>query len=72
MKVRYITRLDKLPQLSEAERRALQPVAERYAFRLNDYYAQLIDWDDPDDPLRRLVVPHEQEPAMKYAAGTVS
>ncbi|GBD32609.1 MAG: putative L-lysine 2,3-aminomutase [Gemmatimonadales bacterium] len=61
MKVRYITRLDKLPQLSEEERRALQPVAERYAFRLNDYYAQLINWDDPNDPLRRLVVPHEQE-----------
>lgn len=61
MRVRYITRLDRLPQLSEAERQALQPVAERYAFRLNDYYAQLIDWDDPNDPLRRLVVPHEQE-----------
>jgi lysine 2,3-aminomutase len=61
MKVRYITHLSKLDGLSAAERRRLEPVAERYVFRLNDYYERLIDWDDPDDPLRRLVVPLESE-----------
>ncbi len=61
MPVRYITRLAKLDRLSAEERRRLEPVAERYAFRLNDYYAGLINWDDPDDPIRRLVVPHEHE-----------
>lgn len=61
MKVRHITRLSQLDQLGEAERRRLEPVAERYAFRLNDYYAKLINWNNPDDPLRRLVVPNEQE-----------
>jgi KamA family protein len=28
---------------------------------LNDYYAKLINWDNPKDPLRRLVVPDEGE-----------
>ena len=56
-KVRYITKLDRLDRLTDAERTALQPVADRYAFRLNDYYAGLIDWDDPNDPNRQLVVP---------------
>jgi KamA family protein len=61
MRVRYITHLSKLDGLTEAERRRLEPVAERYVFRLNSYYESLIKWDDPDDPLRRLVVPLENE-----------
>ena len=61
MKVRYITHLSKLDGLTEQERRRLEPVAERYVFRLNDYYQNLINWDDPNDPLRRLVVPLESE-----------
>jgi KamA family protein len=61
VKVRYITRLSKLDGLSEAERERLAPVADKYVFRLNDYYEKLINWDDPDDPIRRLVIPREEE-----------
>ena len=61
MRVRYITHLSKLDGLTLEERRRLEPVAARYAFRLNSYYERLIDWDDPDDPLRRLVIPLENE-----------
>jgi len=32
-------------------------VADKYAFRANDYYLNLIDWSDPDDPIRRIIVP---------------
>jgi KamA family protein len=61
MKVRYITRLSQVEGLSDEERKRLEPVADRFAFRLNDYYEKLINWDDPGDPLRRLVVPAEAE-----------
>ena len=61
MGVRYLTHLSKLDGLSPEERRRLEPVAERYAFRLNTYYAGLINWKDPEDPLRRLVIPLETE-----------
>jgi lysine 2,3-aminomutase len=61
MRVRYLTQLSKLDGLSPEERRRLEPVAERYAFRLNTYYAALINWKDPNDPLRRLVIPLETE-----------
>lgn len=61
MKVKYITRLSKLDGLSQEEVRRLEPVAERYVFRLNEYYKNLINWDDPDDPIRNLVIPHEGE-----------
>jgi len=61
MKVRYITDLSKLDGLTTEERRRLEPVAAQYAFRLNSYYEQLINWNDPNDPLRRLVIPLETE-----------
>ena len=60
-KIKYINKLEKLEHLSEEEVEQLKPVAEEYAFRTNDYYNSLIDWDDPDDPLRRLIVPQTDE-----------
>lgn len=59
--MRYIKKLSDIPQLSEQERAALQPVADAYAFRVSDYYLKLIDWNDPDDPIRRLVIPRADE-----------
>lgn len=59
--MRYITRIDQIPQLSEAEKTALRPVAERYAFRATDYYLNLIDWNDPADPIRQLILPRAEE-----------
>lgn len=60
-RVKYLTKLSDVPQLTNSERAALAPVAERFAFRANEYYLNLIDWDDPDDPIRRLVVPRAHE-----------
>ena len=61
MKPKYITKLEQLEGLSEEEKQRLQPVAEKFVFRTNDYYMSLVDWSDPDDPIRRLVVPDESE-----------
>ena len=58
---RYINKLDQVQGLSDQERQQLQPVAERFAFRTNEYYQSLIDWNDPDDPIRRIVMPDIQE-----------
>ena len=59
--MRYIKKLEDIPQLTEAERTALQPVADAYAFRVSDYYLKLIDWSDPNDPIRQLVIPRPDE-----------
>ena len=63
-KVRYINKLDQVKGLSGEVRRSLQPIADRYKFRANDYYLGLINWDDPNDPIRRIIVPQlaEMEP----------
>ncbi len=59
--MKYIKRMDQIPQITEAERTALQPVAEAYAFRVSEYYLGLIDWNDPADPIRQLVIPNSSE-----------
>ena len=61
MKVRYTRDVDKLDQVPPKHREQMRVVAEKYAFRANDYYLGLIDWNDPHDPIRRLVVPDERE-----------
>jgi lysine 2,3-aminomutase len=61
MPAKYLTNLDKIPNLTEGEKETLKHVTEKYVFRVNDYYLSLIDWSDPDDPLRRLVIPDSSE-----------
>ena len=60
-RIRYVRSVDEIRQLSDAALEGLRDVEQTYAFRANDYYLGLIDWDDPDDPIRRLVVPNTTE-----------
>jgi len=58
---KYVTKVESLEQLSPAERDQLEEVEKIYRFRANDYYLSLIDWKNPDDPIRHLIVPHVHE-----------
>ena len=58
---KYVRSLQQIPQLSEKEKRELQPVSDEYVFRANEYYLNLIDWDDPADPIRQLIIPRKEE-----------
>lgn len=60
-RARYIRRLDQIRQLSRGEVDRLSPVVDQYVFRANDYYLGLIDWSDPDDPIRKIIIPREGE-----------
>ena len=57
----YLTKIEQLDQLSPAEKAELKQVTDEFAFRGNDYYLSLIDWNDPDDPIRKLIIPDLQE-----------
>jgi len=59
--VHYTRNLSQVEQLTDAEKKALAPVAEKFKFRANDYYLGLINWDDPDDPIRKIVIPEQGE-----------
>jgi lysine 2,3-aminomutase len=60
-KVKYIRTVDQVPEIPDAIRERLRAVSEKYVFRANDYYLSLIDWNDPDDPIRQLIIPREEE-----------
>lgn len=60
-RARLILNINKVSHLSDIEKARLKEVSDKYAFRSNDYYLGLIDWNDPDDPIRKLVIPHEYE-----------
>ncbi len=60
-KVRYIIDIGSIEQLSEKEKEQLREVTEKFAFRTNDYYNSLINWEDPEDPIRRIVIPTKEE-----------
>ena len=60
-KVSYVRDLSKIPQIPEDVRKDLERVTQKYVFRANDYYLGLIDWDDPKDPIRQLIIPRIEE-----------
>lgn len=51
----------KISGLSSAEKEELAKVQEKFAFRSNEYYLSLINWDDPADPIRKIVIPDSAE-----------
>lgn len=57
----YYTKIEQIEQLSKEEKKQLKPVGEKFEFRCNDYYLSLINFDDPDDPIRRLIIPDVSE-----------
>ncbi|MCS7461706.1 KamA family radical SAM protein [Paenibacillus doosanensis] len=58
---KYLTDIDKILEIPEQERKKLKQITEKFVFRVNDYYLNLIDWSDPNDPIRKLVIPNEGE-----------
>jgi KamA family protein len=58
---RVIRKIENVPGLTAQEKERLKPVAEQFEFRVSTYYANLINWSDPNDPLRRIVLPGENE-----------
>ena len=64
MNNRYINdidELDNLVSLNLQQRRSMERVAEVFPLRSNEYYLSLINWEDPEDPLKKIVIPDERE-----------
>lgn len=52
--------VDRLP-LADEEKDAVAATSARYAFRAPASYTRLIDWSDPNDPIRNQVIPSANE-----------
>lgn len=62
---KYITDIGKITNIPETERETLKQITEKFVFRVNEYYLSLIDWSNPNDPIRKLVIPNKGE-LMEY------
>ena len=57
----YITEINDVSQLNDEDKTLLADVVRQHAFRVSDYYLNLINWTDPHDPIRRIVFPEKTE-----------
>jgi lysine 2,3-aminomutase len=58
---RYLNSIDEVNDLENLERKKLKKVEEKFAFRANEYYLSLIDWENPQDPIRKIIIPDIEE-----------
>lgn len=61
MQPKYTRDIYKVNGLPLDEKERLKKVTERYGFYANDYYLNLINWEDPDDPIRKIIIPQGGE-----------
>lgn len=59
--VSYYNKINQLEQLDDNEKNIFSQVEKEFAFRSNSYYNSLINWEDKNDPLRRIIVPDASE-----------
>lgn len=56
-----IAQLGEYMELTPKEEKQLQEIIEIHPMRITQYYMSLIDKNDPDDPIRKMAVPSEEE-----------
>ena len=61
MNPQYITSLDRVGGLPPPLKETLAEVTKKFSFRANEYYVSLIDWNDPEDPIRKIIIPDTRE-----------
>ncbi len=61
IQIKHLKKIEKYVKLRKQEIVQLKEVTETFPFRSNDYYLSLINWDDPDDPIRKIIIPNSHE-----------
>ena len=56
-----IEQLKNFIELSPKEEKKLRQITNKHPMRITPYYMSLIDWNDPDDPIRKMAIPSINE-----------
>ncbi|MBT8171978.1 radical SAM protein, partial [Candidatus Bathyarchaeota archaeon] len=65
-----IAQLKKFMDLSPEEEKKLKQITQRHPIRITPYYLSLINWDDPDDPIRKMAIPSLNESNLEGSYDT--
>lgn len=61
MRSKCIRLIEEIKGMKPDEKIRLKKVTEMFPFLSNSYYLDLIDWDDPLDPIRKIIIPSLSE-----------
>ena len=72
--IRTVDDLKTYTTMTEEETALMADIIARYPLCTNSYYMDLIDWNDPADPIRKMSLPdvHEFTPAKVQVANHTS
>jgi KamA family protein len=56
-----LNKIKRTLKLSTSELKQLEKINQVHPMRINAYYMSLIDWNDPDDPIRQMAIPSLDE-----------
>jgi lysine 2,3-aminomutase len=60
-----VKQLKRYVDLAPDEAKMLEKIIKVHPMRISPYYMSLIDWNDPDDPIRRMAVPSVEELSLE-------
>jgi lysine 2,3-aminomutase len=60
-RIRHLDQLERMLRLSDAERSAVEMIQSRLPVGVTPYFMSLLAKEDPDDPIRRTVIPTSAE-----------
>jgi len=65
-----VKQLKKYVDLAPDEAQMLEKIIRVHPMRISPYYMSLIDWSDPDDPIRKMAVPSVEELSLEGSYDT--
>jgi KamA family protein len=60
-----VKQLKRYVDLAPDEAKMLEKIIKVHPMRISPYYMSLIDWSDPDDPIRKMAVPSVEELSLE-------
>ena len=60
-----IDELKKFTKFSTKEERKLKKIVKRHPMQITPYYLSLIDWNNSDDPIKKMAIPSTEEPGCR-------
>jgi len=58
---RYVNDISEIKEMEPKDFKDINEVLEKFEFKSNDYYLSLINWDDSNDPIKRIILPCREE-----------
>ena len=56
-----VEQLKNFVNLSPKEEKKLKQITQRHPMRVTPYYMSLIDWNNPEDPIKKMAIPSIEE-----------